>query len=163
MTNDAQQRLVRVRNELKAQKVATELAYSSILWPENAQERSWSGSIALQLSGDVVARFRARFQRSDGREGAPFVDFAQAVSFSPSYLVYTASLGWTVTGNDVGYVDDQNYTGYVAGAGNDYIDYYIDFTRDLMSNYFTLSSINVNIQVQAIAMVEGTLTITRLI
>lgn len=163
MINDTQSRIVKLRNELKAQKVTSELVYSSILWPENTPTKTWSGSLALQLSGDVVARFRVRFERTDGIDGAPFVDFAQRVSFSPTYKAYTQSLGWSVSGNDVSYVDDQNYTGYVAGAGENYVDYYIDFTRDLISNYFSLSSISVVIEAQAIAMVDGNLTITRLI
>lgn len=163
MRNGVQDRLVRARNELRSQKVAMELAYSSILWPENTPQVNWSGSIALQLQGDVVARFRVRFTRTDGREGAPFVDFAQNVTFSPTYYDYTISEGRTITGNDLGYVDDQNYTGYVAGAGTNYVDYYIDFVRDLISNYNTLSTINVAIVAQAICMTNGTLTITRLI
>ena len=163
MINDVQQRIVKARNELKAQKVAMELAYASILWPENTPEVNWNGSVDLQLSGDVVARFRVRFTRSDGNSGAPYVDFAQNVTFSPTYLEYSTSLGWTVTGNDVNYVDDQNYTGYVAGAGDNYVDYYIDLSRDLISNYFGLSSINVAIRVQAICMTNGNLSITRII
>lgn len=163
MINDLQKRIVKARNELKALKTATELAYSSILWPENAAVASWSGPLALQLVGDVVARFRVRFTRTDGGTGAPFVDFAQNVTFSPTYMEYSTSLGWAVTGNDTGYVDDQNYTGYVAGAGDNYVDYYIDFVRDLVANYFTLSSVTVNIEAEAISMVKGDLTITRLI
>ena len=164
MISDVEQRIVKARNELKAQKVATELAYSSVLFPENTPRATWSGTINFPAqTNDVIARFRVRFMRSDGGDGAPFVDFAQNVSFSPTYLEFSASQGWTVTGNDVNYVDDQNYTGYVAGAGDDYVDYYIDFLRDLQANYFTLSSVNVGITVEAISMVKGNLTITRLI
>lgn len=163
MISDTQKRLVKARNELRAMKTASELAYSSILWPENAATVNWGGAIALQIVGDVVARFRVRFTRTDGGAGAPMVDFAQNVTFSPTYMEYSTSLGWTVTGNDTGYVDDQNYTGYVAGAGDDYVDYYIDFVRDLVANYFSLASITVNINVEAISMVGGTLTITRLV
>lgn len=163
MIEGVDQRIVKARNELRAQKVAMELAYSSILWPENTPQATWNGSVALQLQGDVVARFRARFVRSDGIAGAPFVDFAQTVAFSPTYLQYTQSIGWTVTGNDVSYVDDQNYTGYVSGTGSNYVDYYIDIVRDIMANYNQLSTINLAITVQAISMVPGTVTITRLI
>lgn len=163
MINMLEQRIIKARNELKAQKVAMELAYSSVLWPENAATASWSGSLTLQLSGDVVARFRVRFMRTDGSEGTPFVDFAQNVTFSPTYLEFSASQGWTVTGNDTGYVDDQNYTGYIAGSGDGYVDYYIDFQRDLMSNYFALSSVDVTISAEAVSMTKGTLTIVRLI
>lgn len=163
MISDTQKRIVKARNELKAMKTATELAYSSILLPENAAVARWSGALALQLVGDVVARFRVRFTRTDGGTGTPFVDFAQNVTLSPTYMEYSTSLGWAVTGNDTGYVDDQNYTGYVAGAGDNYVDYYIDFVRDLVANYFTLSSVTVNIEADAISMVKGDLTITRLI
>lgn len=163
MIKDLQSRIIACNNELKAQKVAQELAYSSILWPDNTPTEIWTGSVALQLSGSIVARFLVRFRRTDGVSGAPFVDFAQIVKFTPTYKAYTQSLGWTVTGNDLSYVDDQNYTGYFVGTGADYVDYYIDFTRDLIANYYTLNSINIEIEVQAIAMVQGNLTITRLV
>lgn len=163
MNNNAQKSLVSIRNELRAQKTATELAYSSILWPENTPQATWSGSIAFEVHDDIVARFRVRFTRTDGKDGAPYVDFAQNVTFSPTYAAYSASLGWAVSGNDLGYVDDQNYTGYVAGAGSNYVDYYIDFVRDLISNYYTLWSIDVTIVAQAISMTNGTISITRLV
>lgn len=163
MISDVSKRIVKLRNELRAQKVAMELAYSSILWPERAPTASWSGDVALELHDSIVARFRVRFRRSDGRDGAPYVDFAPEVTFSPTYVDFTRSQGGSVTGNDVGYVDNQNYTGYVAGAGSNYIDYYIDFVRDLISNYYALTSINISINVQAISMTSGVLTIERLI
>lgn len=154
--------MVRARNEIRAQKVATELAYSSILFPENTPHATWTGTITFpQYPDNVIARLRVRFTRSDGMEGAPFVDFAQSVTISPSYAAYSASIGWTVTGNDIGYVDDQEYTGYVAEAGSDYVDYYIDFLRDLAGNYYTLSSVQVTVEVDAISMVDGTLNITK--
>lgn len=164
MTNTLEQRLVKARNELKAQKVAMELAYSSILWPENAATASWSGNVSLTLADEgIVARFRVRFARTDGKAGAPMVDFAIGVSFSPTYEEYTSSVERTWSGNDLGYVDNQNYTGYTAEAGEGYVDYYIDFIRDLMANYNTLSTIAITIEAEAISIVEGNLTITRLI
>ena len=164
MINDVQNRVIKLRNELKAQKVATELAYSSVLFPENTPSATWSGTINLPTTPDnIIARLRVRFTRSDGVEGAPFVDFAQQVTFSPTYQAYSASLGWTVTGNDTGYVDDQEYTGYIAATGSNYVDYYIDFLRELTSNYYTLSSVQASATVEAISMVEGTLNITRII
>ena len=164
MINDIQQRMVRARNEIRAQKVATELAYSSILFPENTPRATWSGTISFPWTADnVIARLRVRFTRSDGMEGAPYVDFAQNVTFSPTYLDYSASVGWTVTGNDTGYVDDQEYTGYVSATGSNYVDYYIDFLRDLEINYNTLNSVQASVTVEAISMVDGTLTITKVV
>lgn len=163
MINNVENRLVRIRNEIKSQKVAMELAYASILWPDNTPQATWNGSVALELQGEIVARFRVRFTRTDGNDGAPMVDFAQSVTFTPSYPDFCASQGWTVTGNDLGYVDDQNYTGYVAGSGSNYVDYYIDFVRDLISNYFALSTINIAILVQAISMTKGNISITRIV
>lgn len=164
MIGDMEQRLIRLRNELKAQKVASELAYSSILWPANTPQQSWTGTITFpQSPQNVIARLRVRFTRTDGVSGAPFVDFAQNVTYTPTYYDYSVSQGWTVTGNDINYVDDQAYTGYIAAAGSNYVDYYVDFLRDLESNYFTLNSVQVTLNVEAISMVEGSLTITRLI
>lgn len=163
MINDVQQRIVKARNEVKAQKVASKLAYSSILFPENTPRVTWSGTINFPWTADnVIARLRVRFTRNDGMDGAPFVDFAQNVTFSPTYVAYSASVGWIVTGNDTGYVDDQEYTGYVAATGSNYVDYYIDFLKDIQMNYNTLNSISASVEVEAISMVDGTLTITRI-
>lgn len=162
MISSTERQIIKLRNEIRAEKVASKLAFSSVLMPENVPSTSWSGSISLTgETSEALARFRVRFERSDGRNEVPFVDFAQMVSFSPTYPDYSLAQGVRVTGNDINYTDEQNYRCYVAGTGAGYVDYNIDMTPTLANNYMALSSINIAISVEAISPVAGNLTITR--
>lgn len=162
MIFSAERQLIKLKNELRALKVATKLAWASVLMPDNIPRASWSGSVSLTGgTSAALARFRVRFSRADGRTESPFVDFAQIVSFTPTYYEHSLNQGIRVTGNDVNYVDDQNYRCYVASTGSGYIDYNIDMTPTLATNYSGLSSVTVGINVEAISPVKGRLTITK--
>ena len=163
MRNDAQRRLVAIRNELKAQKVAGELAYSQLLLPENAPSVSYSGTVAELSSTYTYARCRVRFTRSDGVNETPVVDFAYNFQFSPNYVEYMATQEVTITGDDTGDTDETCYAGYVAGAGSNYVDFYVDIPADISMTFYGFTSLNFSFTVQAIAMVSGTLTVERLI
>ena len=159
-----QARLVRIRNELKAQKVASGLAFSSLLMPENNPTATWSGSISFASTGadNILARIRFRFARTAGSD-APMVNFTIATELSPKYASYIATQGLTVTGDDVDYVDEQSITSYVADSGDGWVDYYVDFDTTLLNNFYTLTAINATVTVTAVAMVAGTLTTERII
>jgi hypothetical protein len=76
---------------------------------------------------------------------------------------YLVTFGEILTGNDTGGAEATTYGGYVVGAGDNYVDYYLDFGRDLVMLYTTLPSVAVSINVTGIAMCPGEMTITRLI
>lgn len=165
MINDVQKRLVKIRNEIKAQKVARELAYSQLLMPDNTPSVTYSGTVTDSGSQryDTLARCRVRFTRSDGIDETPFVDFTYDFKFSPTYVEFEQSWGVTVTGNDTGYVDEQGYVGYVAGSGTNYVDFYIDITTDVVLSFAPFTSLNFTFTAEAISTVPGTLTVTRLL
>lgn len=165
MISSAETWFVKLKNELKALKASFKYAFSSVLMPDNVPSTSWSGTINFSSgTSEALARFRVRFTRNDGRNQPPFVDFAQTVTFNPSYPQYSEIYQRVrMTGDDINYVDNQLFRGYVADVGTDYVDYYIDITTMTSGTYIGLSSVDVAINVEAISMVPGTINITRLI
>lgn len=165
MNHDVEKRIVALRNEVKAQKVARELAYSQLLMPENTPSISYSGTATVQGQErfDTLARCRVRFTRTDGKQGAPFVNFPFSFAFSPTYREFEQSVGNTVTGDDVDFVDEQCYVGYVAGAGPNYVDFYIDVTTEVVLNWTPFTSIDFSFTVEAISNVPGTLSVERIL
>ena len=162
MISDLQSKIVESRNELKAQKVYSGLAYSSLLLPENTQDKTYSGTANLSGSG-VVARVRFRFERLDGLSDAPMVNFTTRTSLNPTYKSFAESNGFTFSANDLSYIDTLMANGYIAELGDGYVDLYVDFGDDVRRNFFSLNSIAFSARVQAIANVKGTLTMERLI
>ena len=167
MIGDVQQRIVKLRNEIKAQKVARELTYSQLLMPENTPSITYRGT--LTHSGgpidDVVARCRVRFTRTDGVDATPFVNFPFVLTLSPTYQEYEASIGVTVTGDDPGCVDEQCYVGYIADSGDNWVDFYVDLTYYAIANFDSFerpfTSLDFSFTVEAISTVPGRLTVER--
>jgi len=151
-----QNRLVKVENELKAQKTASELAYSSILFPENTPSATILGTIDFSVQS--TARISATFQRRDGKSEIPFVDFAVDIDVE-DYADWVESIGGTVSGRDPHNADRLHYI-YCASVGNGAVEYYIDVIP--LSNYGGLP-VGFSATVEAISSVEGTLTLERIV
>ena len=166
MLQDVQSRLVKIRNEIRAQKVARELTYSQLLLPENTPSISYSAYLPVGTTAQngIVARCRVRFTRSDGIDSTPFVNFPFSLTLSPTYKEFQEDQGVSVSGNDVGYVDEQCFVGYVAGAGTNYVDFYIDITETLITvfdpNY---PGVTFSFTVEGVSTAPGTLTVTRIL
>lgn len=166
MKKDIQQRIVEIRNELEAQKVYSGLTYSSLLLPENTPTKTYSGTI--NLSGGTateVARIRFRFVRTDGLSYPPMINFANEITITPSYSQYAINNGFTITGNDIDSANllGSEVVGYIYELGDNYVDYYVDFSSSLRGRFFSLSSLSISVTVQAISNVIGTMTAERLI
>ena len=155
-----QNRLVRLENELKAQKTASTLAYSSMLFPENTPVASISGTISTTTLRTPMARLEATFTRSDGRTETPFVDFAYYLEMD-SFADWVENIGGTVSGPDKDASNSANTIGYLAEATNGTVKFFIDFSVGIVKE--GQSSVSFSIDVQAISPVEGTLTIARTI
>ena len=163
MIPDVQLRLVKARNELKAQKVYSGLAYSQLLLPENTPQLSYSGTASLSGSG-IVARLRFRFTRTDGLVDAPMINFTTSTTLSPTYKQFAEANGFTFSvANDLSYIDTLNANGYIGELGDGYVDLYVDFDDYIRKDFFSLNSIAFSAEVQAIANVAGNLTVERLI
>lgn len=163
MISDVQLRLVKARNELKAQKVYSGLAYSQLLLPENTPQLSYSGTASLSGSG-VVARVRFRFTRTDGLSDTPMINFTTSTTLSPTYRQFAEANGFTFsTAYDLSYIDTLYANGYIGHLGDGYVDWYVDFDELIRRDFFSLNSIAFSVQVQAIANVAGNLVVERLI
>ena len=162
--DNAQSRLVSIRNELKAQKSYSGIAYSRLLMPENTPSQTYSGSIGLSGSGNgPLARVRFRFTRTDGLTDPPLVNFAFTASISPTYAEFTRSAGFDFTGNDLDYINSRQISGYIGATGDSTVDFYVDYSRGLSSMFFSINSLGTFINCQAIANVKGTLIEERII
>lgn len=163
MISNAERSIVKIKNELRAMKTSFKYAISSVLMPDNVPTVSWSGNVSFNGgTSEALARFRVRFKRDGGRAEPPLVDFALKVGFTPSYVNYSeTNQRVRITGDDPDFTEASFYRGYVAEAGDDYIEYYIDIELATKNLYSGLSGIDVAINVEAISVVKGTLTIER--
>lgn len=164
MKRYVQQKIVELRNELKAQKVFSGLAYSQLLYPENTPSQTYTSTANLSGSGETpVARVRFRFTRTDGINETPLVNFAFDASYSPSYKQFAESYGWSFTGNNFDFFEKGDISGYISGAGDNYVDFFIDFNYTIRDALFSLSSIGISATCQAIVAVNGILSVERII
>lgn len=164
MRSNVQQRIVELRNELKAQKVSSGLTYPSLLLPENTPSLTYSDTASLSGSGTTpVARVRFRFERNDGMIDAPLINFAFTASFTPTYAQFAINQGFTITGDDLGSYDFMVVSGYIGEVGDGYVDFYVDFGNELRDDFFNLNSISFSTTCQAISNVYGTFTVERVI
>lgn len=164
MKNNISNRLVKSRNELRAQKVYSGLVYSNLLLPENTPSISYSETVSLSGSGTTpVARLRFRFTRTDGLIDTPMINFTVTTNLSPTYKQFAESNGFTFVANDLSYLTTLKGIGYIAELGDGYVDYYVDFSSDIRGDFFSLNTITISASVQAISNVVGTLSVERLI
>lgn len=160
--NSVQQRLVRIRNELRAQKVASERAYSSMLWPENAPTASYNGTFNgyEPASEEVYARVIATFTRTDDKGGAPLVDLAvDSELYTREQSI--KDLGGQISGRDLAYGNNGAFNIYVAETTDSSVTFNIDIlTTALLAAQETIPF---NLFATAISPVPGTLTLRRAI
>lgn len=83
MYNNAEHRLVAIRNELRAQKTAAGMASDSLTTPAEMPEVTWSGNVNVAVK-NAEQQFLATFTRTDGLDLPPLVDFTVNAEFSPS-------------------------------------------------------------------------------
>lgn len=162
MVLDVQNRVTQLHNEVKAQKVFSGLTYSQLLLPENSPTVSYSDTVSLSGSG-VVARIRFRFTRTDGLTNPPMINFAYSTSISPTYKSFAESYGFSFSADDLSYLDWRDIAGYIATVNDGYVDFYVDFSPELRSMFFSLNSLSISVTCQAIANVSGTLSVERLV
>lgn len=161
---DTQSRIVGMRNELQSQKAYSGMAYSQMLMPENTPSQTYSGSISLSGSGNgPLARVRFRFTRTDGLIDPPLINFAYTATISPTYAEFVRDNGFSFTGNDLSYIDATNISGYIGETGDGFVDFYVDYSRQFTSMFFSRNSLTTTVTCQAIASVKGTLIEERVI
>lgn len=155
--NGVQQRLVAIRNELQAQKIASSLAYSSVLFPDNVPEEYWSGKITTDFSQAIMASFRATFTRNDEIDSTPLVDFTLDFDI-PTVADWIKAQGGTVTGRDPEAEMENWVESFVENADDRSVSYRINFLNGIGAG---ASEIDARITVRAISPVPGTLKLER--
>lgn len=164
MIYDVEKRIVKLRNEIKAQKVGSGLTYSQLLMPSNTPQLSYTGTATWNNSTESpIARVRFRFIRTDGLNDPPLINFTHNSTISPTYKEYAIANGFTFTPTiDMSYFDSSNIEGYIGGVGDGYIDFYVDYGLHFRNMFFSLNSLQISTTCQAIANVYGYLTVERL-
>lgn len=160
-----EQRIAKLRDEVRAQKVAGEIAYSTILEPANTptitvtERVDWTDELE-----QIFMRERFRFQRTDGKLEPPVVNFAFSFELIPDFATYLHDeFGVTLSGDDIGYTKNDGVTGYIYETGPDYVDFYVDVDYNAAMDYSSQPDLDIRMTVSAISLVEGTLTSERLI
>lgn len=174
MDNSTQLRIVKLRNEIRAQKQASELAWGQLAFPESTPVATFNGSIDLSQpiragTEILTCRFVARFTRTDGQTGAPFVQFPFDFKVSPTTIEIERQRGATVTTTS----DEQLYwrgiSAHVLNSGDNWVEYEISF--DDTTGYWLMTSrtydivgirnVNLELNVYAVSPVTGDLTLER--
>lgn len=163
MLRDVQERIVKLQNEVKAQKVFSGLTYSQLLLPANTPTETYSDTINLSGTNDPIARLRFRFTRTDGIIEPPMINFTYSTTITPSYKSFAESYGFVFSANDLSYLDTTEVTGYIGALGDGYVDFYVDFSVSLKSKFFSRSSLSISVTCQALANVNGSLSVERVI
>lgn len=164
MLTDVEKRIVKLRNELKAQKVNAGIAYSQLLMPSNTPRLSYSGTANWSSSTTFpIARVRFRFIRTDGLTDPPLVNFTHDSTYSPTYKKFAQDNGFVITPNiDMLFFDNENIEGYIAEVGDGYVDFYVDYSISIREMFFSLNAIQIETTCQVVANVQGYLTAERL-
>lgn len=163
--NSIDQRIVQLKNEIRSQKVAGEIAYSSFLAPSNTPSTSVSERIGWNLrDNQLFLRERFRFQRTDGSSEPPLVNFTFSFELNPDMVTYYRNeFGITVSGYDTNATKNIAVTGYIYETGNGYVDFYVDVDYNLAMEYQSQPPVDITMRVQAISLVNGTINATRLL
>ncbi len=155
--------LIAIENEQRAQKVATKLNFGQLVLPDTIPSQSYSGFVA-ETSNDIAARFIATFTRTDQVQSPPLVDFPW--EYSQALGQYQDQINGGVisnaTGRDKKATDEYNLSDGIYEIGSNYVSWFIEISSSSWFFWSTNGS-NVSLNVQAISLVPGTLTLTRAI
>jgi len=154
-------RLVAVENEQRAQKVATLLNYGQLARPSNAPSASYTGHVN-NPGPDPVAVWVATFQRTDGISSTPFVDFAWDFSLAKGYYQDQIDAGYitSASGRDKLAIDQITVVDAPYEFGPGYVKWMI-FIPQYYWFYVSGNGTDITINMQAISMVPGTLSLAR--
>lgn len=150
MFNDSvTRRLVNVETELNSQKIATPLNYGQLA---GGSRPTASISSGFQIN-NVPVRWAVRFTRTDGVELAPMADLCWNMSTSP----YNQ---W-VTGVDRQAQVESAFDFKISDIGAGWIEWVISVEGGRAWPWDFQNTVNVTINVEAVSMVPGNISIRR--
>lgn len=158
-------RLLAIEDELRAQKSAGPFNGGALNVPSMSPEQTWSGFVS-NSNNQVTARWVATFTRSDGIDEPPMVDFAWDFSLGKTYyqdmVDDPAGYATSVSGRDKRAIDESKFIDYPQEVGPNFVKWSVDINPDQWW-YYSASGTTVNLTVQAISTVIGTLALVRVI
>lgn len=164
---NVEERLVAIDNEQRAQKVAHALNYGSLASSESASTAQWSGNVSNAVSANdsnVNARWIATFTRTDGIERTLMVDFAWDYRLGRYRYDDAIASGQiaSASGRDLHATDEVAWNEGLYSVGKNSVSWKIEIVGAQMSWYYgATDGTTVNLTVQAISPVPGTITLTR--
>lgn len=161
MNDDTSRRLLAIQDEQRAQKASTVLNYGQLNMPDSIPQATWYGYVAA-TSADLAASWVAKFTRSDGVGQPPYVEFPWTFNLEQWFYDDPAFVGpgKSVTGRDKRAVDEHKFNDGAYEIGTNFTSWRIDIDS---RRWPYSSGTNVTITIQAISMVPGTLTLTRVV
>lgn len=161
ISDNVTRNLLDIENEQRAQKVGSPLNFGQLAKPNDAPTASYNGRIN-NGSSDPVAIFIATFTRTDSIAAAPIVDFAWDFSLAKGYYQDQISAGYlsSVIGRDKQAIDQIKIVDAPYEFGNGYVKWMI-YVPLYYWFYASENGTVVNLNVQAVSMVPGTLKLER--
>lgn len=165
MRENVQARIVAIRNEQRAQKKAVQLGYGQLVVPDPPR-KTWSGAIdpSNPLNSEYIAKFKARFTRTDGVNQPPLVDFSYTLAASRTNIDARRERGNIIAATDIDALLEGGHSGWVSTAANNYTEFSIVIRDSGSQGYFmttTTGTSMVALSVTALSPVPGILTIER--
>lgn len=164
-SENVQFRLNKIRNEQRAQKVASTLNYGNLILPSSTPSASYSGTVTntVDTATGVNARWIATFTRSDGIVKTPQVDFPWDYTLDRGYYDDQLASGWvtSATGRDKRAIDELPFKEGMYELGSNYVKWRIDIAGSWF--YVATNGTGVHLTAQAVSMVPGTLTLVRVV
>lgn len=172
MSTNVELQIVKLRNELRARKQASELSWGQLSQPDLAPSQTFSGYIDVSHpistgNNAIVCKFKARFKRTDEIDGAPLVQFAYEYSVNPTGVEIERAHGGTISIDNDEILYQSGCEALVTEAGDDYVDFDIRFPDNgyLMSylyyQNYGVTNVKLDLTVTAISPVKGLLTLER--
>lgn len=154
-----EQRLTTLEQEVRALKSYFAPVLGQLRYPNSAPTQSYHGTIDTSSQNLIIAKFEATFTRDDGLTESPLVDFSYSAHVSPTYADYLASIGVTMTGNDLTAYEDFYINGYTSSVGPGTITFVVE-VQNAVAPWGNANK-NFDLDVQAVSTVKGSLTLTR--
>lgn len=165
ISDNVTRRLLAIQNEQRAQKVATSLNYGQLQLPNETPQASWSGQVRnlINMAQGVNARWVATFTRTDGVDSPPLVSFPYEFNLARYFYDDLIASGEITgaSGRDRRANDEYNFFDSLLEVGSNYVKWKIEISGQWF--YWASDGTTVNLYIQAVSMVPGTLTLERVV
>lgn len=136
--------------------------------PDSTPSQSYSGEVtnAIDPTSGLNARWVAMFTRTDGIDKPPLVDFPWDFTLSLYNYDDWVAAGFltSYSGPDTHAADEIKFSATIYEVGTNYVSWKIEIIGNNGTWFYeSQDGATVNLTVQAVSMVEGTLTLERVV